>query len=83
MRLWVCGFRIDESTAVRGMMWRDCPRPDCSEVACRCGRLGRPLDPAQRSFEAENLVLRRRFALFKERSIKPWRIDAATRAGPA
>jgi hypothetical protein len=28
---------------------------------------------------AENLVLRRQLALFKERGIKPWRIDAATR----
>jgi hypothetical protein len=33
----------------------------------------------RRSLEAENLVLRRQLALFKERGIKPRRIDAATR----
>jgi putative transposase len=32
------------------------------------------------SLEAENLVLRRQLALYKERGIKPRRIDAATRA---
>ena len=32
-----------------------------------------------RSVEAENLVLRRQLALFKERGVKPRRIDAATR----
>jgi hypothetical protein len=34
----------------------------------------------RRSLEAENLVLRRQLALYKERGIKPRRIDAATRA---
>jgi hypothetical protein len=34
---------------------------------------------SQRSIEAENLVLRRQLALFKERGVKPRRIDAATR----
>ena len=34
---------------------------------------------SRRSIEAENLVLRRQLALFKERGIKPRRIDAATR----
>lgn len=33
----------------------------------------------RRSVEAENLVLRRQLALFKERGVKPRRIDAATR----
>ena len=37
----------------------------------------------QRPLEAENLVLRRQLALFKERGIKPRRIDAATRASLA
>jgi len=40
---------------------------------------GRP----RRSLEAENLVLRRQLALFKERGMKPRRIDAATRASLA
>jgi len=31
------------------------------------------------SVEAENLVLRRQLALYKERGVKPRRIDAATR----
>src|ERR1700694_2441061 len=33
---------------------------------------------SRRSIEAENLVLRRQLALFKERGVKPRRIDAAT-----
>jgi len=33
----------------------------------------------RRSIEAENLVLRRQLALFKERGMKPRRVDAATR----
>ena len=33
----------------------------------------------RRSVEAENLVLRRQLALFKERGVEPRRIDAATR----
>ena len=33
----------------------------------------------RRAIEAENLVLRRQLALFKERGTKPRRIDAATR----
>jgi putative transposase len=33
----------------------------------------------RRSVEAENLVLRRQLALFKERGVRPRRIDAATR----
>ena len=33
----------------------------------------------RRSIAAENLVLRRQLALFKERGVKPRRIDAATR----
>ena len=33
----------------------------------------------KRSLEAENLFLRRQLALYKERGIKPRRIDAATR----
>jgi hypothetical protein len=33
----------------------------------------------RRSIEAENLVLRRQLALFKESGVKPRRIDAATR----
>jgi putative transposase len=33
----------------------------------------------RRSVEAENLVLRRQLALYKERGVKPRRIDAATR----
>lgn len=37
----------------------------------------------RRSLEAENLVLRRQLALFKERGVKPRRIDAATRASLA
>jgi hypothetical protein len=32
-----------------------------------------------RSLEAENLFLRRQLAVYKERGIKPRRIDAATR----
>jgi putative transposase len=38
---------------------------------------------SRRSLEAENLVLRRQLALFKERGMKPRRIDAATRASLA
>ena len=34
----------------------------------------------RRSVEAENLVLRRQLALFKERGVKPRRSDAATRS---
>ena len=34
---------------------------------------------SRRSIQAENLVLRRQLALFKERGVKPRRIDAATR----
>src|SRR4029453_16349240 len=34
---------------------------------------------SRRSIEAENLVVRRQLALFKERGVKPRRIDAATR----
>src|SRR4030095_8308300 len=34
---------------------------------------------SRQSIEAENLVLRRQLALFKERGVKPRRIDAATR----
>jgi putative transposase len=34
---------------------------------------------SRRSIRAENLVLRRQLALFKEREVKPRRIDAATR----
>ena len=37
----------------------------------------------RRAIEAENLVLRRQLALFKERGMKPRRIDAATRASLA
>jgi putative transposase len=37
----------------------------------------------QWSLEAENLVLRRHLALFKERGVKPQRIDAATRVSLA
>jgi hypothetical protein len=36
-----------------------------------------------RSVEAENLVLRRQLALYKERGMKPQRIDAATRVSLA
>ncbi len=34
---------------------------------------------SRRSLEAENLFLRRQLALYKERGIKPRRVDAATR----
>src|SRR5206468_6206106 len=34
---------------------------------------------SRRSIQAENLVLRRQLALFKERGTKPRRVDAATR----
>ena len=37
----------------------------------------------RRSLEAENLLLRRQLALFKERGVKPRRIDAATRVSLA
>jgi putative transposase len=37
----------------------------------------------RRAIEAENLVLRRQLALFKERGMKPRRVDAATRASLA
>jgi len=37
----------------------------------------------RRVIEAENLVLRRQLALFRERGIKPRRTDAATRASLA
>ena len=33
----------------------------------------------RRSLEAENLTLRRQLALYKERGLKPRRVDAATR----
>ena len=42
------------------------------------GLLALTVRPRQ-SIEAENLVLRRQLALFKERGVKPRRIDAATR----
>jgi putative transposase len=38
---------------------------------------------SRRSIEAENLVLRRQLALFKERGVRPRRIDAATRVSLA
>ena len=38
---------------------------------------------SRRSVEAENLFLRRQFALYQERGIKPRRIDAATRVSLA
>src|SRR5438876_8769250 len=38
---------------------------------------------SRRSVEAENLVLRRQLALYKERGVKPRRIDAATRVSLA
>jgi putative transposase len=38
---------------------------------------------SRRSLEAENLVLRRQLGLFKERGVKPRRIDAATRVSVA
>jgi len=38
---------------------------------------------SRRAIEAENLVLRRQLALFKERGVQPRRIDAATRASLA
>src|ERR1700680_3812409 len=34
---------------------------------------------SRRSIEAENLILRRQLALFKERGVRPRRIDAGTR----
>src|SRR6516164_1654561 len=34
---------------------------------------------SRRSIQAENLVLRRQLALFKERGVKPRRVNAATR----
>jgi hypothetical protein len=37
----------------------------------------------RRSIEAENLVLRRQLALYKECGVKPRRIDAATRVSLA
>jgi putative transposase len=37
----------------------------------------------RRSIEAENLVLRRQLSLYKERGVKPRRIDAATRVSLA
>ncbi|MCK7492093.1 MAG: hypothetical protein MZW92_10895 [Comamonadaceae bacterium] len=37
----------------------------------------------RRSIEAENLFLRRELALFKERGIRPRRVDAATRCSLA
>ena len=37
----------------------------------------------RQSLEAENLVLRRQLALFKERGVKPRRIDAVSRASLA
>src|SRR5258706_2154263 len=60
------------------MMARDCLRSDSSAVARRRCELGRPLIRPRRSLEAENLVLRRQLGLFKERGIKPRRIDVAT-----
>ena len=44
-----------------------------------CGGLLALTVRPRRSIEAENLVLRRQLALFKERGVKPRRIDAATR----
>ena len=41
-----------------------------------CGLLLRPRE----SLEAENLFLRRQLALYRERGVKPRRVDAATRA---
>lgn len=40
-----------------------------------CGLLMRPRD----SVEVENLFLRRQLALYRERGVKPRRVDAATR----
>ena len=52
-------------------------------VAGRPGRIDRALGQTTATIEAENLVLRRQLALFKERGMKPRRIDAATRASLA
>jgi hypothetical protein len=46
------------------------------------GLLALSVRPRQ-TIEAENLILRRQLALFKERGIKPRRIDSATRASLA
>ena len=40
-----------------------------------CGLILRP----RKSLEAENLFLRRQLALYRERGVKPRRVDAATR----
>ena len=37
----------------------------------------------RRSVEAENLFLRRELALYRERGVKPWRVDTATRVSLA
>jgi putative transposase len=47
-------------------------------LADMAGLIALSLRP-RRSVEAENLLLRRQLALYRERRIKPRRIDAATR----
>ena len=42
-----------------------------------CGRLLRP----RKALEAENLFLRRQLALYRERGVKPRRVDAAILGG--
>jgi len=49
------------------------------QLLADCGGLLALTVRPRRSIEAENLVLRRQLALFKERGVKPRRIDAATR----
>ena len=47
-------------------------------------RIARELSlKARRSIEAENLFLRRELALYRERSVRPRRVDAATRVSLA
>lgn len=45
------------------------------DLAQWCGLVLRP----RKSLEAENLFLRRQLALYRERGVRPRRVDAATR----
>jgi putative transposase len=71
------------ATAQHIGLWHDPTVLDLIQVICRMladvvGMVALSLRP-RRSIQAENLLLRRQLALFKERGLKPRRIDAATR----
>jgi putative transposase len=75
---WIEGW-LDESTVVRGMMGQVDFLRIILRLLADVVAMAVLVLRSRRSLEAENLVLRRQFRLFKERNMKPRRIDAATR----